>query len=383
MAQTLMTDVRYVHAFVLILNSQEPRMSAALFTLRVFIRLFGTSFMQSVVIGFSRWGYDKFSRASRIKNRKDEHKVNFAADWVSTIHETARQIGRDDITCRSKSGRDLGLSKHGNSYELRFTPDTDDFPLVIGHGAAIKPAEFELAHRERKAKDVNAKLREALGHTFDCPCLFLDNNANAGAEDLHDVFGDEVQAAVGELDEQFEKLWKFMSSVPALDCAAEEALRVDRCQRIRRLEPAWSDDSCRLDQRVARDVLFDGWLWWRGQWIFGVLQKHTLRFYRRKYCGNAEPTYGPNSGVVDLLDCVCSPVANPLFSRQVAYFALHWPLGSGLRLRFGVESIELEQQWRAAVTDAAQKWKELVADADGQVLNQLQHRTAAARVSSS
>ena len=60
MVAYLREEARYVNCFLLLLNSQEPRIGMHLKDMLVALKsVFGLPFMRSVMIGFTRWDYTK------------------------------------------------------------------------------------------------------------------------------------------------------------------------------------------------------------------------------------------------------------------------------------------------------------------------------------
>ena len=66
MVAYLRNEVRYVHCFLLLLNSQEARLGLHLKDMLVALRsVFGVAVMRHVLIGFTRWDYSKRGRILR------------------------------------------------------------------------------------------------------------------------------------------------------------------------------------------------------------------------------------------------------------------------------------------------------------------------------
>ena len=60
MVAYLRTDIRHVNCFLLLLNSQEPRLGQHLKDMLAALKnVFGVRFMENVLVGFTRWDYSR------------------------------------------------------------------------------------------------------------------------------------------------------------------------------------------------------------------------------------------------------------------------------------------------------------------------------------
>lgn len=100
----LKDEVQTVNAFVLVLNSQEPRMMAEHVQdmLKLFGHSFGWHFLKNVVCCFTRWGYDRVSFRSRTRSHECEASKKEAIK-ATLLRVIQSSIGfaecPDDIPC--------------------------------------------------------------------------------------------------------------------------------------------------------------------------------------------------------------------------------------------------------------------------------------------
>ena len=63
-------NVRYVHAFLIVVNSADPRLSEQLQeTLKLFSQMFGPEFFRNALLVFTRFAHDDTSRWNRASNQ--------------------------------------------------------------------------------------------------------------------------------------------------------------------------------------------------------------------------------------------------------------------------------------------------------------------------
>ena len=61
-------NVGYVHAFLIVVNSADPRLSEQLQeTLNLFCQMFGPEFLQNALLVFTRFAHDDTSNWNRMK----------------------------------------------------------------------------------------------------------------------------------------------------------------------------------------------------------------------------------------------------------------------------------------------------------------------------
>jgi len=97
MVAYLRNEVRYVHCFLLLLNSQEARLGLHLKDMLVALRsVFGVAVMRHVLIGFTRWDYSKRGRILRQRG----HAASEEALGASVNAELRRAVAHDhDCAC--------------------------------------------------------------------------------------------------------------------------------------------------------------------------------------------------------------------------------------------------------------------------------------------
>eukprot|EP00931_Biecheleriopsis_adriatica_P029888 TRINITY_DN17677_c1_g1_i1.p1 TRINITY_DN17677_c1_g1~~TRINITY_DN17677_c1_g1_i1.p1 ORF type:complete len:889 (+),score=175.34 TRINITY_DN17677_c1_g1_i1:28-2694(+) len=301
LADVLTTEVRQVDVFLVLLNSQEPRLNSAVTAaLQLFQGLFGEVFLRNVMIGFTRWGYDRVSCLQRRKSSgvKDEKVIREArASSVNTAMQEA--LGHDfELPC-------VFLDNAVNM--------SDEEELEIQYG----PQEEAVVQELNEQVQAIAAFMEGV-QPFGCQVV--------------DALRAERQQEVRMLLEHYLALGQHRDEGMARNLVL-----------------------------ASQDILTSGWLWWRRRWIYGVLRRQSLRFY--EHDGKHSAPAGPRDGIIDLLGCICTPTGRLPFSLAGAYFNVYSPLPEtmcGDRSeraadihRFGVEKHEL-QQWIAMIMDAAQ-----------------------------
>ena len=81
--EELKNNVKYIHAFLLLFNGQEPRLSLGLQSMiRTLEKIFGNHFWSNVILGVSRWGYDQ-----RSIERRQQSEENWIDDWNLQIQK--------------------------------------------------------------------------------------------------------------------------------------------------------------------------------------------------------------------------------------------------------------------------------------------------------
>lgn len=94
LAERLKAEVRYVHAFVVVFNSQEPRLNAHLKEmLTTFKQMFGEGFLRHMMICFTRWEYDKRAKKKRARSGNSEE------SRASLMNAELRKLLGHDFDC--------------------------------------------------------------------------------------------------------------------------------------------------------------------------------------------------------------------------------------------------------------------------------------------
>jgi len=82
---------------------------------------------------------------------------------------------------------------------------------------------------EALAANINALLKDLLGHDHDCPCVFIDNSINMfSAAELQDIYGEELSTVTAACDQTFESIRHFASSNKAFVCTGIESTLAER-----------------------------------------------------------------------------------------------------------------------------------------------------------
>jgi hypothetical protein len=189
MVAYLRSEVCHVNVFLLLLNSQEPRIGMHLKDMLAALKsVFGVSFMKHVLVGFTRWDYSERGAILR------------------------RGVTKDSLSC-----------------------------------------------------SVNAVLRDLVGHTHDCECIFLDNTVHMLAEDelreLHTckhcgACGDELAQVTRAFDDALDAVRRAAVGNEPFLCAHIESTLAERDVGRDAIER----EAAAVEQgREALDALTGGW----------------------------------------------------------------------------------------------------------------------------
>mmetsp|Transcript_25442 Transcript_25442/g.72946 ORF Transcript_25442/g.72946 Transcript_25442/m.72946 type:complete len:804 (-) Transcript_25442:36-2447(-) len=312
MAEALKSEVRYVHAFLVIMNSQAPRFDSQLKDmLKKFRDVFGEDFLRNVMIGFTRWQFKRSARKQREKKGQTE---------------------------------------------------------------------------DKKAASFNADLRGLLGHSFDCPCVFLDNNLTSlSEEDLEEDYKSEVPEVQAAFEAELQKVHSFMRSRVPFECRNIEAALAEK-ESMKKWVGAMLSRAANLDpERLGRQVIMAdndfirGWLRLRRppgppRSVWAVVRRQQLQLFADD--SEAE-LVGPQE--IELLHCICGKAGWHLLSGRC--FLIYKPiqdslsvqtreLAAELRVRtaekyeFGVDAERDRRKWMCLVQEAtriSESWSRILA----------------------
>lgn len=156
-----------------------------------------------------------------------------------------------------------------------------------------------------RARTINAELRRALGHDFECPCIFVDNTLNKCSDEfLEDIYDDELESLRQEFDSELEKLMVFMLRARPFRCQAVAAVELEKerlKKEVRRLMSFV--DEARLGRNVIvteQSVIHRGWLRWEWKRVWAVLRRQSLRLFEDDVCSKLV------AEEIDLSGCICS-----------------------------------------------------------------------------
>mmetsp|Transcript_61349 Transcript_61349/g.182752 ORF Transcript_61349/g.182752 Transcript_61349/m.182752 type:complete len:807 (-) Transcript_61349:138-2558(-) len=94
MAEALKTEVKYVHVFLVIINSEVPRFDWQLQEMLIkFKDVFGEEFLRNVMLGFTKWEFKRFARKKREKTGQTE------AVKAKKYNEVLRSILKHEFDC--------------------------------------------------------------------------------------------------------------------------------------------------------------------------------------------------------------------------------------------------------------------------------------------
>lgn len=169
MVAYLRAEVQYVNCFLLLLNSQEPRLGMHLKDMLVALKsVFGLAFMRNVVVGFTRWDYTKRGAISR-RGLTQEAMASSANSLLRTLlgHEHECPCVFLDNTvhmCTREELRELYTCSHCNSCsdELMAVTEAFDGALEAVRQAIVGFEPFECGSIEstRAERDVGRDMIE-------------------------------------------------------------------------------------------------------------------------------------------------------------------------------------------------------------------------------
>lgn len=213
---------------------------------------------------------------------------------------------------------------------------------------------------EQKASMMNKELRATLGHTFDCPCVFLDNQINQFDDtELQDLYDDELDSVMTEFHAEIDKVFAFLRTALPFHCQNIEAAVADK-DALRRSVGAWlcvgpAMATETLGRRLIlaeSDVIGKGWLRYRRKWIYCVLRRQHLRFYADEAM---ETPAGPEH--IDLTGTVCYESRRSTFAGWW-FFSIYRPWTQGLEsdppIELSVGEERQRKQWVLLIGEATQ-----------------------------
>mmetsp|Transcript_18576 Transcript_18576/g.34344 ORF Transcript_18576/g.34344 Transcript_18576/m.34344 type:complete len:829 (+) Transcript_18576:43-2529(+) len=213
---------------------------------------------------------------------------------------------------------------------------------------------------EQKASMMNKELRATLGHGFDCPCVFLDNQINeCNDEELQELYEDELDNVMTEFHAEIDKVFAFLRTALPFYCQGIEAAVADK-DALRRSVGAWlrvgpalaTETLGRRLILAESDVIGKGWLRYRRRWIYCVLRRQHLRFYTDE--AQKVPTDPEH---IDLTGSVCHESRRSKIAGWW-FFSLYrpWTYGSehDQPIEFSVGDERNRKQWVLLIGEATQ-----------------------------
>mmetsp|Transcript_40779 Transcript_40779/g.73662 ORF Transcript_40779/g.73662 Transcript_40779/m.73662 type:complete len:844 (-) Transcript_40779:67-2598(-) len=227
---------------------------------------------------------------------------------------------------------------------------------------ARKHRAIKKQSNEIKAKEMNALLRDMLGHEFDCPCVFLDNNVNSFSdENLEEFFGDELQDVLCEFEAELSNVYDFARSRAPFACQDVVSVMANRETMKKKVQLALEFGDSISAEKLGRQLDFEqqdfirGTLWWRRNLrfrrIFAVLRRKELRFFKDE---SEEEPDGPE--YLDLAGCICAGL--PASFLGYPCFTLYRPqernrIGD-FRIDFATASEREQKRWVLLLQEATQ-----------------------------
>ena len=149
MVQTL-KKIRFVNAFVIVFNGQNPRIDLALKgILQIFKQIFGKDFLKNTIIQFSRWSFDK--RASRLRSKNGITEKKHAIKWNQNFQ---KELGLDHAL--PVVYVDALYEKDDDDESLAFKTQSDKLWQIINEMDEYECKDFEsvLAEHDQFRKQV-------------------------------------------------------------------------------------------------------------------------------------------------------------------------------------------------------------------------------------
>eukprot|EP00929_Paragymnodinium_shiwhaense_P009348 TRINITY_DN113486_c0_g1_i1.p1 TRINITY_DN113486_c0_g1~~TRINITY_DN113486_c0_g1_i1.p1 ORF type:complete len:901 (-),score=183.87 TRINITY_DN113486_c0_g1_i1:352-3054(-) len=300
MTEILKNEVAYVHVFLLVFNSQEPRMSDHLKDmLSVFKEVFGDGFIRHLVIAFTRWEFDRKATKRRTKTGDSMEKK------TAMMNEELRKVLGHAYDCPS-----IFLD---NSLNMCSNEDLEDL------------LEDEL---EPVLNLFQEQLDTALGYVLGLPPFRCED----------------VQAVLAKKDALRARLKERVQ----LSLQLSEVVDMSRLGRSL--------------VTSGQDVIHCGWLRWRRRrWLWAVLRRQYLRFYVDDKCLEAA---GPERLDLTGCVCGIGPVRLSNFVHFTIYRPVLNPLQAAqnnggessemLHEIFAVRGDEERRRWVLLVQEATQ-----------------------------
>jgi len=295
------------------------------------------------------------------EDRDLEHNEAFAhvlKNQAKHVHAFLLLFKAEDKRMSASVRKMLGIFKRmfGDSF-------LNNVVIVFTHwsytNVSCKQRELKNQTEDRVSALFNKALKKEMNYEGNFECVFIDSFINATTDAvLQELYQGECPRIQQRFDEELAKIDSFMRKTQPFFCESVEAVVAKDAfkQRvIANLSLRDHLDPQSLGRRLInaeKDVIHQGKMRWHRQWIWAVLRRRQLLFFKDK---SRQEKAGPST--LDLTGCICSArMAIKITTKY--YINIYSPLpdesGHVLQLDVCFKEAEERNRWMILIQAATQ-----------------------------